>query len=226
MNTIAFIFARGGSKGLPGKNIKSIGGIPLIAHSILLAKKINDIDDVYVSTESKEIKEISLSYNAKIIDRPIELAKDNSAELLAWRHAIDWIGNKNISFDCFVSLPPTSPLRSQEDVISCIESFKKGSEMVISVTKANRNPSFNMVSRDDNGISKLINKGSYFRRQDAPKVYDITTVAYVTSPEFIRNNDNIFSGITKSVIIPKERAIDIDDELDFFIAEKIMTRNE
>ena len=226
MRTIAFIFARGGSKGLPKKNTRLLGGIPLIGHSILLAQKIKEIDQIYVSTESQEIKEIALSYNAKIIDRPHELAEDDSSEWLAWRHAVNWLRNKNIIFDCFLSLPTTSPLRSIEDVISCIELFKKGSEMVISVTKSNRNPSFNMVYRDEEGISKLAKDGSYTRRQDAPEIYDITTVAYVTSPENIIINDNIFSGDTNSVIIPKERAIDIDDEIDFLIAETLYERNK
>lgn len=221
MRTIAFIFARGGSKGLPNKNIKLLNGIPLIGHSILLAKEIKEIDQVYVSTESSKIKEISLSYGAKIINRPKKLAEDDSPEWLSWRHAINWMKKEKIACDCFVSLPTTSPLRSKEDIISCIECFKKGSQMVITVTKANRKPDFNMISRNEKGISTLLKKGKYSRRQDAPEIYDITTVAYVTSPKNILKNDNIFSGDTNSVIIPKERAIDIDDEIDFLIAETL-----
>ena len=91
MKIIAFIFAREGSKGLPNKNIKLLNGIPLIGHSILLAKEIKEIDQVYVSTESSKIKEISLSYGAKIINRPKKLAEDDSPEWLSWRHAINWM---------------------------------------------------------------------------------------------------------------------------------------
>jgi len=226
MKSIAFIFARGGSKGLPNKNIKPLGGIPLIAHSILLAKEVKQIDEVFVSTDSQEIKEISLSYGSKVIERPNELATDDSPEWLSWKHAISWLENQNISCDCFVSLPPTSPLRSKTDVVSCIEALKTGSDMVISVTEAHRNPSFNMIYRNEDGLSWLIREGSFSRRQDAPKVYDVTTVAYVSTPEFIMKNENIFAGKTHSVIIPKQRSIDIDDEIDFLIAETLYEKNK
>lgn len=226
MKTFAFIFAREGSKGLPDKNIKLIGGIPLISHSIKLAEEVDEIDEIFVSTNSEEIKRISQSHNCKVIDRPSELATDNSPEWLSWQHAISFLQKDNINFDCFISLPATSPLRSKEDVISGIRKFKSGSEFVISITPSSRNPSFNMVSREKDSSTRLIKSGSYSRRQDAPEIYDITTVFYITNPKLIMKNDNIFAGRVDSVIIPKERAIDIDDEIDFLIAETLYERNE
>ena len=226
MKTIAFIFARGGSKGLKDKNIKIFGEIPLIAHAINLAKRIKEVTEIYVSTDSKEIKAISLDYGAKIIDRPEELARDDTPEILAWKHAINHLNEIGIEFDCFLSLPTTSPLRNNQDVISCINAVEDGKDFVITVTPSDRSPFFNMITRGDNGLSSIVNQGDYYRRQDTPKTYDITTVAYASTPQNIMKTENLFSQEIFSIIIPKERSIDIDDELDFFIAEKIMERNE
>ena len=225
MKTIAFIFARGGSKGLPNKNLKLLGGIPLIGHSILSAKGNNFISDVYVSTDSQKIKDVAKDLGAKIIDRPDNLATDNSPEWLSWRHAVKDLSDKGIEFDCFLSLPATAPLRSNDDINQCILALKEGVDVVVTASHASRNPSFNMIYRDSDGLSKLIINSDFHRRQDVPQAYDLTTVAYVTRPEYVLNKKNIFEGNTYSVIIPKERAIDIDDKIDFFIAEKLYEKN-
>ena len=224
MKTFAFIFARGGSKGLPKKNILDLGGLPLIAHSILSAKKNLMIDDVFVSTDSNEIAEVAYSYKAKVIKRPKELARDESSEWLAWIHAINFIHEQGYEFNKFISLPATAPLRADEDISNCLLALKGDVDVVITVTPANRNPSFNMVKRDTKGVSELIIKSNLVRRQDAPLVYDMTTVAYVTTPKYILNAKNLFEGNTYSVIIPKERAVDIDDEIDFLLAQKLFER--
>ncbi|MDI1351788.1 MAG: acylneuraminate cytidylyltransferase family protein [bacterium] len=223
MITYAFIFARGGSKGLPGKNIKSFGGIPLIAHSINCAKKIDAIDKIYVSTDSLEIASISEQYGANIIMRPDSLASDHASEWLAWRHAIHFLQARGEVFDVFLSLPATSPLRSKDDIQQCIDRFDDNTDMIITVTPSSRSPFFNMVFRDSmDGSSNLVmNQGNITRRQDAPEVYDITTVAYLARPDYILNNGGIFSGRVKSVIIPRERSVDIDDVFDFNFAESL-----
>ena len=221
MKTFAFIFARGGSKGLPKKNILNLGGLPLIAHSILSAKNNQMIDDVFVSTDSDEIAEVSNKFEAKIIKRPKELAQDDSSEWLAWNHAINYVHDQGYVFNRFISLPATAPLRVDEDINKCLLALKGNVDVVITVTPANRNPSFNMIKRDAKGISNLILKSDVARRQDAPLVYDMTTVAYVTTPEYILSKKNLFEGNTYSVIIPKDRAIDIDDEVDFILAERL-----
>jgi len=224
MKTFAFIFARGGSKGLPKKNILNIGGLPLIAHSILSAKNNLMIDDVFVSTDSNEIAKVSTSFEAKVIRRPKELAQDDSSEWLAWIHAINYVHDQGYKFNRFISLPPTAPLRADEDINKCLLALEGNVDMVITVTPANRNPSFNMVKRDATGISELIIKSDIVRRQDALLVYDMTTVAYVTTPNYILSKKNLFEGNTYSVIIPKDRAVDIDDEVDFILAERLFER--
>jgi CMP-N-acetylneuraminic acid synthetase len=221
MKIFAFIFARGGSKGIPGKNIRNLGGKPLIAYSILMAKSIDKISRVFVSTDDQGIARIGSEYGAEIIERPLELAQDNSPEWLAWLHAVKWLEDKGELFDCFVSLPTTSPLRDKSDVMNCISMLDKNTDIVITATDTARSPYFNMI-KEKNDYSRLVIEGSdYSRRQDVPKIYDMTTVAYITRPCFIKENNKIFDGRVRSVIIPKERSIDIDDEVDFKIAEML-----
>jgi CMP-N-acetylneuraminic acid synthetase len=227
MRYVALICARGGSKGLPGKNIKPLGGIPLIGRSIQIAKQISRIDRIIVSTDSKEIAQVAIEYGAEVpFMRPAELAKDNSSEWSVWKHALDYLKkNDPKSLDGIVNLPVTAPLRSKIDIENCLDEYEKGCvDMVITVTKAHRSPFFNMVTNDNNGYSSLVIPGkNVFRRQDAPVVYDMTTVAYVVKPEHIQNNNNQFDGRVRSVEIPVERAIDIDTELDFLIAESFFS---
>jgi len=229
MKYVVLICARGGSKGLPGKNIKPLNGVPLIGWSINIAKQINRASRIIVSTDSEEISKVALEYGAEVpFIRPKELAQDSTPEWLVWRHAIDYIEN-NFSeiFDAILVLPTTAPLRSREDINACIDLFEgKTVDSVITVSEARRNPYFNMtVNNNDEYASLAISPESTItRRQDVPEVFDMTTVAYVVSTNFVKNNDGIFEGKVKSVTIPRERAIDIDDLMDFKIAE-IMLNN-
>ena len=231
MKIVAFIFARGGSKGLPGKNLRVLNGHPLIAWSIRVAKEVDRIDRVIVSTDDDEIADTSLRYGAEVpFIRPSDLAEDESPEWLAWQHALKYlVKEEDYIPDIMISLPATSPLRSKEDVDDCIDLYLSGSvDGVITVSEANRNPFFNMVYRDEDGFSDLVCKSeeAIHRRQDAPVVYDMTTVCYVLSPTFVLNNSSLLSGTLKSLVIPKERSIDIDDSLDFKIAELTQFQNK
>tara|TARA_Y200000002_G_scaffold377344_1_gene382793 strand:+ start:315 stop:1046 length:732 start_codon:yes stop_codon:yes gene_type:complete len=224
LKTFCYIFARGGSKGLPKKNIKPLLNKPLISYSIDIAKEISEIDKLFVSTDSAEIANISESKGAIIINRPKEISGDNSPEWLAWKHAINWTYDNYGTFTKFLSLPSTSPLRSKNDVIKCLNSFKSEKDVIITMTESSRNPWFNMVKMNGNKSIDLVlkSKNKISRRQDAPTVFDLTTVAYVLNPNFILNYNSIWDGKVKGVFIPKKRAIDIDDEFDFKIAEMIM----
>ena len=222
-SVFAFVFARGGSKGLPRKNVLPLGGIPLVAHSIKVAKKIESVDRIFVSTDDVEIKDIAHEFGAEVIDRPKELASDNAPEFEAWRHAISHLNDKGENFDVFLSLPATSPLRNQADVNACLEALDEKTDVVITVTPAARSPYFNMVSRDNNGYSRILSPSrGYARRQDTPQAFDITTVAYALRPKFILKHNNLFDGNVKSVVVPKKRAVDIDDIYDFKLAEVIL----
>ena len=223
MSRFAFIFARGGSKGLNKKNIKSFAGKPLIAHSILQALECKIFEKVFVSTEDHEIAEISSAYGAEVIIRPDDLAEDDSPEWLAWRHAILYVEENYGAFEQFVSLPPTSPLRSKTDILDSIALFNKNpdADLCLSITQSSRNPFFNMVAKGDKNFLELAAKPeiSITRRQDAPIVFDITTVAYVAKTNYVKQKEGIFSGSVVGYEVPKERSVDIDDILDFQFAE-------
>lgn len=229
MKNIAFIFARGGSKGLPGKNIKPLLGKPLIQYSIDTAQSCPSIQAVFVSTDDPDIAEKAVEHGATVIPRPPGLATDTSPEWLSWRHAVEWVTSRHGEFDNFVSIPATSPLRSARDVEDAISKLiLRSADVCISVTPSSRNPYFNMVERDKNGSVKLLktSRNKVSRRQDAPEVYDVTTVVYVTTPSFILKNDAIFSGKVTSIVVPKVRSVDIDDIYDFWLAENILKAGE
>ena len=230
MTTVAFIFARGGSKGLPGKNIRLLGGKPLIAWSIEHALAVERIDRVIVSTDSDEIAAISKQYGAEVpFIRPADLAMDESPEWLAWRHGLEYLKEDTGAMPEFmVSLPATAPLRLAIDINSCIDEYEKGSsDMVITVTDAHRSPYFNMVKENPDGTYGLVNSPplTIERRQDAPMVYDMATVCYVVNSEFVMSRDSIFEGRVRAVHVPIERAIDIDTLLDFQIAEVLLSKS-
>tara|TARA_B110000238_G_C16002775_1_gene385233 strand:- start:74 stop:772 length:699 start_codon:yes stop_codon:yes gene_type:complete len=224
MSVVAFIFARGGSKGLPGKNIKIFSGKPLIAWSIEQANQVQSIDRVVVSTDSSEIAKIAKDYGAEVpFIRPKDISEDNSPEWKAWRHALSFLLETEGKMpDIMLSIPATAPLRRVIDIEKCLSLYKKGDVDVVITTKdSHRNPYFNMVKNTEGGNVDLVIrlKDKLYRRQDAPIVYDMTTVAYVMNPQFIMQNKSIFDGRTKAVKVPLESSIDIDNIFDFKMAE-------
>lgn len=228
MKATAVIFARGGSKGLPGKNIRPLGGKPLIAWSIEHALAVSRIERVIVSTDSEQIAEVARMHGAEVpFIRPSELASDDSPEWLSWRHAINYMLDAYGGFpDAMVSVPTTAPLRLPLDIDNCLDEYEKGDvDMVVTVSEAHRSPYFNMVTMDSDNTVRLVIplQSAITRRQDAPAVYDMATVAYVIRPEFVMSHAATFEGRVRAVRIPAERAIDIDTLLDFKIAECLLS---
>lgn len=224
MNYIALICARGGSKGLPGKNIRPLAGRPLIAWAIGQARAVRRIERVIVSTDSEEIAAVAREAGAEVpFLRPAELAQDKSPERLVWRHALNYLMETDGAYpDALIVVPATAPLRAVEDLERCLDNYEAGGvDTVITVTDAHRNPYFNMVKVLPDGTVGLVIplEESITQRQDAPTLYDMTTVAYVTRPEFVMTRNGIFEGRVRHVHIPAERALDIDTLLDFRIAE-------
>lgn len=230
MTTVAFIFARGGSKGLPGKNIRLLAGKPLIAWSIEHAHSVKRIERVIVSTDSEEIAAVARDFGAEVpFMRPAELAKDDSPEWLAWRHALAFIKESEGDMpEVMLSVPATAPLRLPIDLENCLDAYAKGdADVVIAVSEAYRSPYFNMVRENaDGSVGLVIPPTSVIaRRQDVPVVYDMSTVAYVVRSEFVLSSDSFFKGRVRAVQVPKERAIDIDTLFDFQIAEHLLTHD-
>lgn len=227
MKIVGFIFARGGSKGIKNKNIKDLCGKELIFYSIQAAKDSGVIDRLFVSTDSKQIADVALKYGAEVpFIRPQYLAEDDSPEWLSWQHAVKEV-SKQLSFDIFVSIPTTAPLRTGEDLKRCVDFFcnnKKDIDLLLTCSKSQRHPMFNMYKVDTEGYTHRYTEVSPIitRRQNAPQVYDGTTIAYISTPKFILNNSSIWDGRVKSLEFSPETSIDLDNNLDWKIAEMLM----
>lgn len=230
LSVCAFVFARGGSKGVPGKNIRNLAGEPLISYSITCALSSPYVDRVIVSTDDHEIASIAKQYGAEVpFMRPDELASDQSAEWLSWQHALNFLKDAGEMPDVFLSVPSTSPLRDVDDLNASIEKLIEGQfDVVLTVSEAARNPYFNMVKvKADGGVELAVRPDRPItRRQDAPVFYDITTVAYAARPDFILHNSGVFQGKVGTVVIPCERAMDIDTEHDFKVADFLMREKQ
>jgi CMP-N-acetylneuraminic acid synthetase len=228
----AAVFARGGSKGLPGKNLKVLGGLPLVAHSIRVGLEVPGVSGVLCSTDSEEIRTVAEQHGATApFLRPAELAEDDSPEWLSWKHLAQHLIEAGASpEDLLVSLPATAPLRTVADVESAIEKHRtSGADVVVSYTPAARSPWFNMVREGADGFLRTVietDGDAVSRRQDAPNVFDLATVVYVTTLGFVLGADSLFEGKVAGVEIPAQQAIDIDTQLDFDIAEYLFDRQK
>ena len=218
----ALICARAGSRGIKNKNIKKFKGKPLIAHPIQLARKIKKFKSISVSTDSKKIANISKYYGA---DVPfIRSKKLSTSKVNEWDVWEDFVKKKNLKKkdDILVILPTTSPFRKKKDVEKCISLYKKKIyDYVMVITKASHNPYFNMVKKNNDKLIKICMPfdKKIVRRQDAPKIFNITTVCYVVSAKFVLSKKSVFkTGKIGAVEIPYERSLDLDTEFDLKIA--------
>lgn len=221
MKTIAFIFARGGSKRLKNKNLRIINGKPLIYYSIKIAQEIKKIEDIYVSSDNKKILDYALSLGAKIIKRPKYLSTSKADEIMAWKHAVNFVLKKGIAFDYFLSLPTTSPLRIKRDIYRVFKSLKINTDIVLTATDTHRNPWKNMLILNDKK-PQIINKIK--NPTMIPKVYDLTMIAYLATTKYVLNCKNLLDGNVELCFIPRNRSIDIDDSYDLSLAEILMKK--
>ena len=224
MTVYGAIFARGGSKGVPGKNLRLVGGRSLVAHAVISGQEAELVDTVYVSTDANDISAEAAVLGAEVpFRRPLELSRDDSPEWEAWRHlALHLIAQGAVESDLLVSIPPTSPLRIPGDIDEAISAFRGGNvDVVLAVTESARSPWFNMVTRDASGNVRVVFDASaefISRRQDTPELFDLTTVVYVTTLGFVIRAGQMFDGLVGSINVPRERALDIDTELDLSLA--------
>ena len=225
---MAGVFARGGSKSILQKNLRKLGGKPLVAHAVETVLACPDISRVFISTDNPEIAETANRYGAEVpFLRPAELATDTASEILAWRHALNHYAEEGTPIDILVTVAPTSPFTIPEDVSACIRAMLEHKpDLVLTVCESDLNPYFNMFEEDEKGNAKLVIKGDLpiFRRQDAKKVFGITGGAYVAQSEFVKKSPGIFFGNLRLVKIPQERALDINTEFDLRFAEFLHSR--
>jgi CMP-N-acetylneuraminic acid synthetase len=223
-NIVAFVFARGGSKGMPRKNLRPLVGASLLARAIRCAKAVPCINRVVVSTDDREIADAARAEGADVpFTRPPELSSDSAREWQAWRHAINFIEDqpKASKLDIFVSVPAVCPLRIPEDVARAIALYRKGNcDIVFSVTPSK--PYDSRVKLDPSGAASLTQAPDDVARQRTATVYDIVDAVYVTNPTFIRQSESIWGGRNATIEIPRERALDIDTEMDLRLAELVL----
>lgn len=223
MATLFLIPARGGSKGIPGKNIKPFCGKPLICHSIDHARALSDDSLICVSTDSEEIRRVAEGYGLNVpFLRPAELATDRSGSREVMIHALDRYRDMGVDIDRLVLLQPTSPLRTSEDIQNCLDLYTPQLDMVVSVKEAATNPYYNAFEPDEDGylhISK--GPGTYTRRQDAPKVWEYNGAVYVINPDSLRERPMGLFKHRRMYAMPAERSVDLDTPLDWLMAEQL-----
>jgi len=224
---LGLIPARGGSKGLPRKNIKPLLGKPLIAWTTEQALASKYLDRVVVSTDDKEIAEISKKYGAEIpFMRPKELAKDNTKGIDVVLHAIDWFreNDKRKQYNLIMLLQPTSPLRATEDIDKAIELlFLKEAKAIVSVCEVDHHPLWANILPEDRCMKDFIRKEIINKnRQELPVFYRLNGAIYLTYCNYIKERKSFFGKEAFAYIMPKSRSMDIDDEVDFKLAEILM----
>ena len=223
---LGHIGARKGSRGIPGKNMRSILGKPLIDWSLDQLLESKRIDEVVVSTDCEAIYSHAISRGALPIGlRPDNLATSDSAKWDVWKHALEEAVALTGTVTAFVDLDCTSPLRRLEDISAALDLFFRAApDMVMSCCVARKNPYFNLVEPDESGflrVSKPLNE-SIVARQHAPTVYEHAASTYVVDPAYLRRAKSLFEGRVIPYLMSPERCFDIDDELDFQIVEFLL----
>ncbi|WP_238883204.1 cytidylyltransferase domain-containing protein [Clostridium sp. YIM B02551] len=222
---LAIIPARGGSKGIPRKNIKMLDNKPLIAYTIEEAKKSKYIDRVIVSTEDNEIAEIAKKYGAEVpFLRPEELSKDDTPGIEPIIHCLDWFEeSQNFTPEYTICLQCTSPFRKSEHIDEAIEKLiNNDGDSIVSICESEISP-FWMKKIENNKMVDFLEKSEFYaRRQDVPKVYQLNGAIYITNTQLLREIRNWYTDNTLPYIMNKESSLDIDDILDFKFAEVLI----
>lgn len=225
---LGLICARGGSKGLPGKNIKPLNGLPLIAYSIKAALESGVVDKLIVSTDSKEIADVAMQYGAEVpFMRPDELATDTALSADVVYHAMTYIEQNETQYDRLLLLQPTSPLRKPEDIRNAVKLFnEKQCKSVIGVSKACQHPSsfFQLKNREIIEYDK-VKKMANVNRQELEDFYKINGAIYLVDWSYFKQSKSFYSENTIAYIMASEKSIDIDDINDFEYAEFLLKRS-
>lgn len=217
--------ARGGSKGIPRKNIKELCGRPLIHYSIELARAFAPDSHIIVSTDDDEIRDVASRTGLPVpYMRPAELGGDRVGSREVILDAMDWADRQDIAYDCVVLLQPTSPMRVPADVSGALALYRPDVDMVVSVTEASCNPYYDCFETQPDGtlhVSK--GDGAYTRRQDAPKAWQYNGAVYVINPASIRRMTLGEFPCRIPYEMPRSRSVDLDTPLDWTIVESLMS---
>lgn len=219
---VAIITARGGSKGLPRKNILDLNGKPLIAHTIDAARASNIFSNIVVTTDDKEIKEVSLKFGANIIDRPSELATDTASSLDVLEHALRELETENYTH--FILLQPTSPLRTEVHIEEAWEKYiNDKASSLLSVCEVEHSPFKMLIENKDGDVEPLTKWEDLTRpRQKLPKAYLPNGAIYINRVDKFLENRNLFEKPICMYLMNRESSLDIDIKRDFLEVEKVM----
>lgn len=224
-SVLCVIPARGGSKGLPRKNIMDLNGKPLIAWTIEAAKECSYIDTLIVSTDDDEIADVARKYGADIpFMRPDHLASSTATAADVVHHVLDWAVEKNVSSDILLYLQPTAPARIAEDICGALELlFIKKGNGIISVCEVEESPVWSNTLPPDGSLKDFIHASVVNKnRQELPTYYRINGAIYLARQQYFRMQNSFHGKDTFAYIMPQERSIDIDTLLDFRLAQLLL----
>lgn len=224
MKTLVIIPARGGSKGIPHKNIKPLNGKPLIHYTIDVARGISEDKDICVSTDDPEIIKCVEDYGLKIpFVRPAELATDTAGTYEVLLHALDYYEKQGKHYDVVLLLQNTSPFRTSEHVKEALKLYRNDIDMVVSVNETRTNPYYNCFEEDKEGfLKKTVESDMFVRRQDAPKTYEYNGAIYVINAEQLKKMP--LGKFTRRVkyVMDDLHSVDLDNMIDWKFAEFII----
>lgn len=222
---LAIIPARGGSKGIPRKNVKAISGKPMIQYTIEAAKECPYIDKVVVSTEDVEIADISMRAGAIVpFSRPEELATDEAKTIDVVMHAVEFYERKAERFDIIVLLQPTSPLRNAEDITKALEYFMRNEQRsLVTVSEVSESPILMRNFNKENKLEKILEEDSDVRRQDMKKFYRINGAIYINKASELNANTR-FNDNEMGFVLTQEHGIDVDEPQDLVVAEYYLSQ--
>jgi N-acylneuraminate cytidylyltransferase len=223
MKYLVVIPARGGSKGVPKKNIKLLNNKPLIHYSVETARELFDDEDICVSTDSEEIKGIVESSGLEVpFLRPAELATDTAGSYEVLLHAINFQKEQGKVYDALILLQPTSPFRTVAHIKGALAKFSLNIDMVVSVIETKSNPYYTLFEETEEGFLTKSKEGTFTRRQDCPKVWEYNGAIYIINiASLLKSPLSSFKKIVRFEM-DEISSVDIDTELDWIIAETIM----
>lgn len=221
---LAIIPARSGSKGLINKNIKELNGKPMIAYTIEAAIKSRVFDDIIVSTDSQEYADIAIQYGAKVpFLRPNHLSTDESTTNEVIVHCLNELSENRNEYDYFMILQPTSPLRTSIDIVDAVDLlFEKKANSIVSVCESEHSPMYMNTINESLSLREFISKDVKMRRQELPKYYRLNGAIYLSDVINYLSEGDLYGENSYAYVMNKKNSIDVDDELDFNIAEYLI----
>ena len=222
---LALIPARGGSKGLKDKNIRQLNNKPLLAYTIEAAKESEIFDRIIVSTDSEKIAAVALKYGAEVpFMRPKELATDTASSMDVLIYTIELLQESNDKYDYVALLQPTSPLRTSQDIVGAVNLLiEKNANSVVSVCRVEHSPLWSNTLPEDLSLKDFIRPEiRNLRRQDLPIFYRLNGAIYIVKVSYILESKDFFGQESYAYIMPVNRSVDIDTELDLVLAEVLL----